>query len=261
MDQINLSDEDLLKIFSYKKEHEQKRLAIIGWINRISLGLTICAVSYIVINLPAFRDKAFYWYRTDVQAVQIATPDVSAKTILRTPDKPTDVPESVLPTMTENTIKMPALSITAPISWRVPNTAKDVSVGLETGVIQVDGSALPGEKGNVYVTGHSSNYIWAKGNYNSIFAILSNLLIGDYIYLQYNNQTYEYKVKSQKVVAATDLSVLERGDKSGLSIVTCWPVGTALKRLVVMADQTYPNPANNVVPTNINQFQKLPSAR
>jgi len=48
---------------------------------------------------------------------------------------------------------------------------------LENGIIKYPGSADPGTEGNSFIFGHSSNYPWAKGNYNDVFALLNEVQI------------------------------------------------------------------------------------
>lgn len=110
---------------------------------------------------------------------------------------------------------------------------------LENGVVRYPGSALPGEKGNSFIFGHSSNYPWIKGNYNDVFALLDNVEYGDQIIVFYNQKKYVYTVREKKVVKPGDVKALERDpSKTELSLMTCWPVGTTLKRMLVFAELT-----------------------
>jgi len=116
---------------------------------------------------------------------------------------------------------------------------------LPNGVVHFAGTAHPGEHGMVAITGHSSNYPWIKGDYNTIFATLPKTKAGEQIALQYNNQTYLYVVRSTYQVDPTNLSVLGAGKFDGLRLITCYPIGTSLRRFVVEAEQISPNPASN----------------
>ena len=46
---------------------------------------------------------------------------------------------------------------------------------LDKGVIKYPGSADPGHIGNSFIFGHSSNFPWARGKYNQVFALLDKL--------------------------------------------------------------------------------------
>src|SRR3989344_4633648 len=99
------------------------------------------------------------------------------------------------------------------------------------------GSALPGEVGNVFITGHSvlPQFNDPK-NYRAIFTKLSDLEIGDDVYIDIAGQKLHYIVQYLKIVDPHDLSVLSPISSTGrnLTLMTCVPPGTNLKRLVVI---------------------------
>jgi LPXTG-site transpeptidase (sortase) family protein len=99
------------------------------------------------------------------------------------------------------------------------------------------GSALPGEVGNVFITGHSvlPQFTDTK-NYNTIFSKLPELEIGDVIDVNLNGKYYQYVVQYKKIVDPKDLSVLSPISKSAknLTLMTCVPPGTSLQRMVVI---------------------------
>jgi len=265
MKEYNLSEDDLVTLFAknYRKRKDLF-LVVAGVVNKVFLGICLFILSYIIINFPAIRDKTTFWYKTNIETsepIAQTVPEPTSESLANTSNSDNDIAIAPVPDITNNSINIPVLNIKAPISWRVANTASDVSSGLEKGIIQVDGTSLPGEKGNVYVTGHSSNYVWAKGSYNSIFAIVDQLVAGDIIYIKYNDTVYTYEVLNQKIVAANDLTILGQTDDSRLTLVTCWPVGTSYKRLVVTANQVSPDPKLNALPVSKPAFTTLPSGR
>ncbi|MBI2598942.1 class E sortase [Candidatus Curtissbacteria bacterium] len=100
------------------------------------------------------------------------------------------------------------------------------------------GSALPGQVGNSFITGHSVLPQFANPkNYREIFTNLSDLEIGDEVIAELEGKTYRYVVQYSKVVDPKDTSVLAPISTSGrnLTLMTCVPPGTSLKRLVVVA--------------------------
>jgi LPXTG-site transpeptidase (sortase) family protein len=110
---------------------------------------------------------------------------------------------------------------------------------LEKWVVRYPGTALPGEKGNAFIFGHSSNYPWVKGDYNEVFALLDNLEFGDQIIVYYNQKKFIYTIREKKIVRPGDVKALDRNpEASELSLMTCWPIGTTLKRLLVFAELT-----------------------
>lgn len=110
---------------------------------------------------------------------------------------------------------------------------------LEKWVVRYPGTARPGELGNAFIFGHSSNYPWIKWEYNDVFALLDNLDYGDEIIVYYNQKKFVYTVNEKQVVRPGNVKVLERDEsKKELSLMTCWPVGTTLNRMIVFAELT-----------------------
>lgn len=99
------------------------------------------------------------------------------------------------------------------------------------------GTALPGEEGNAFITGHSVLPQFNNPqNYREIFTDLPDLEIGDSVYAKVDGKTYQYLVQYKKVVDPKDTSVLApiaKGAKT-LTLMTCVPPGTSLKRLIVV---------------------------
>lgn len=100
------------------------------------------------------------------------------------------------------------------------------------------GTAIPGEVGNSFITGHSvlPQFFDVK-NYRAIFTNLSNLEIGDDIIVDVDNKTYHYIIQYSKIVDPHDTSVLLPISPTGrnLTLMSCVPPGTNIKRIVVIA--------------------------
>ena len=127
------------------------------------------------------------------------------------------------------------LAIKAPIIQGIdPANKAKYDEALKDGVAHMIGTALPGAgKGNIFIYGHSSSTVGSK--YSKIFASLNDLSAGDEVAIHYNKADYKYSVSSKKIVAKTDLSVLDQTKEETLTLMTCWPIGTDNKRLVVIA--------------------------
>lgn len=107
---------------------------------------------------------------------------------------------------------------------------------LTRGVAHARNTALPNENGNIFIFAHSSADFWEASKYNAIFYLLSKLEKGDKIYLFYQGRKYTYAVSEKKTVEAAETSYLEaKNPGSRLTLMTCWPPGTTLKRLLVLA--------------------------
>lgn len=108
---------------------------------------------------------------------------------------------------------------------------------LEKGIIKYPGSANPGEKGNSFIFGHSSNYPWAKGDFNDVFALLNELDNGDEIIVYFEQKKFVYVVKGKKIVKPGHVSSLGgTTDMKQMTLMTCWPLGTTLNRLLVITE-------------------------
>lgn len=111
----------------------------------------------------------------------------------------------------------------------------DIQEALRYGVVHYPGSAEPGEDGNVVITGHSSYFSWDPGRFKDVFALLHQVVIGDTVVVFHNQRQYLYKVYDKQVVTPDQIDVLTQKGENRLTLITCTPVGTNLKRLVIFA--------------------------
>ena len=122
-----------------------------------------------------------------------------------------------------------------------PQVEKDIQGALEQGVVHYPGTARPGQAGNFFVTGHSSYYPWAAGKYKTIFARLHQLNVGDEYWVYYGGDKHRYTVIEKKEVSPSDISVLDQPTDLRLAtLMTCTPVGTTLRRLIVVSQEIDP---------------------
>ena len=107
---------------------------------------------------------------------------------------------------------------------------------LTLGLAHLPGSALPGEKGNVFISGHSILPFFKKGD-KAVFAKLPDIKEEDMIKVYVAGMQFNYKVISIKIVNPKDLSVIKSPDQLGryLTLMTCVPPGLNTKRLIVLA--------------------------
>lgn len=112
-----------------------------------------------------------------------------------------------------------------------------VGVDLKNSLAQYPGTSLPGTLGNPVIFGHSVlPQFFNPKNYMTIFSTLPTLQPGDEILIDLNNIRYKYIVEKMIEVSPDDVSVLaQRYDDYYLTLVTCVPPGTYLKRLLVRA--------------------------
>jgi sortase A len=130
----------------------------------------------------------------------------------------------------EDRVEIPSIGVAAKLLF--PESNNSVDGLLSEGVVHLPYSAMPGENGNVVITGHSSSLVASR--YKNIFAPINGLKPGDKIYVFHKNKKYEYEVAEKNVVKPETASVLSQ-KKNMLTLITCWPIGTDFSRLVVTA--------------------------
>lgn len=183
-------------------------------------------VSYLVINFPALYLNARYWWLTEYR-----TPKQSAP-LNNTEKISTTVPA---PNIQNNLLTISKINLQAPIIWDVKDD--QMTEKLRAGVIHYAGTEKPDSAiGPMVVTGHSSNSWWEKGDYNTIFALLNKLVVGDEIQINYQNKVYNYRVSKKEIVNPDNNQVFDKTDQLVLVLVTCTPLGTNLRRLLVYAN-------------------------
>lgn len=222
-------------------------------IARILLKFTLLFVAifsfvYIAVNGPALYQKISYWYITKFKkgtwpkSYQIAPHDVRGDLgYILAPQKKASEPQiskSQGINLENNYLYIPKLGIKAPINWEIEE--RNAIAALESGVTHLKGTGLPGTDGNIFITGHSSYYWWARGNYKTVFALLPNIQKGDKIYLTYNNKLYTYETVETLTVSPKDVWVMDKLNYPALTLMTCVPIGTNLRRFIVRSKQIFP---------------------
>lgn len=100
---------------------------------------------------------------------------------------------------------------------------------------QLPGSAMPGEKGNLFISGHSALRP-VLSIQNAIFAKLPDIKKGDSIVVEAGGTKFNYQVIDLKVVDPSNISVIAPPEPKGryISLMTCVPPGLNYKRLIVV---------------------------
>lgn len=145
-------------------------------------------------------------------------------------------------------IIIPKINVDAPVVYDVPSLEERiVQRKLKDGVVHYPipgASSVPGQTGNTVILGHSSNDVFDDGGYKFVFVQLDKLNVGDTFYLNYQSTRYTYSVTEKKIIDPSQVGELVINNGKPLAtLVTCTPPGTALKRLVVIAEQISPDPA------------------
>jgi LPXTG-site transpeptidase (sortase) family protein len=205
-------------------------------------AVTIITVLLGVATLAAFAPKQTGAIQApSLVGVTTAQPLADAAASTPTP-APSATPLPV--TLPTNTLALAELNISAPITWNVGFTQNAMNAALKQGVIHLAGTPVPGQQGMAAIAGHSSNYYWVKGDFNDIFAPLTKAQLGQRFELNYEGVMYQYQIHRIYEVKPNNTEVLSNNDKTGIRLITCTPVGTALRRLIVEAEQIFPDPAS-----------------
>lgn len=137
-------------------------------------------------------------------------------------------------------IEIDKLNVYVPMIWSKSDDEKDMLLDLENGVNHFVKTASPGQNGNMVISGHSSNYAWAKGNYNHIFEKLNDLEKGDSITvktMQKNGRiiVYHYVISDKFITTPENQDIFAQTEDPSITLSTCWPLGTNLKRVIIKA--------------------------
>ena len=145
-------------------------------------------------------------------------------------------PGSPKNTITQSKVSFYKLSIP---SVNIENVSVEINGDdLFKGPIQYLGTALPGTYGNTVIFGHSTSpFLYKVGNPLSVFNPLLKIKTGDDITIVYDGIIYRYRVQNIGEMEPDKIEVLaQRYDKYELTLVTCTPLGTYLRRFVVRAE-------------------------
>lgn len=141
---------------------------------------------------------------------------------------------------------IPKINVEVPIAFGVGNDYASQMKAMETGVANFSipgASSVPGQAGNTVLAGHSSNDAFVNGDYKFIFAQNEKLQAGDTIYVNYQGKRYTYSITKKEVVLPEEVDrLVYPTTKPVLTLVSCVPLGTALKRLLITAEQVSPDP-------------------
>lgn len=143
---------------------------------------------------------------------------------------------------------IPKINIDIPVDYDTTPDYDSQMKAMENGAAWfgvAGANSKPGQIGNTVISAHSSNGFLESGNYKFIFAHLDKLKSGDVVYLNYKGTRYSYSVTKKEVVLPTDVDALiYETDKPVLTLITCTPLGTSEKRLLVTAEQISPSYAD-----------------
>ena len=241
----HLNEQDVRSIITgvHQPQREQpgrKRYSMLGEALRLIFVFAVLfGLSFLLVHAPAYSKRLSYWWNVEYRGKKISAPSTSgtaapSASTTSTLQEPLDTSQSAALEIEKIGLKH------VPIIWKV--APDEIITRLADGVAHYKGTAIPGspEHQNVFITGHSSNWWWDSGAYNSVFSLLDKLVAGDTIKITSADQTFVYRVREGFSIAPDQTEVLRASDTPTLTLMTCWPVGTNARRWIVIADQIDP---------------------
>jgi len=116
------------------------------------------------------------------------------------------------------------------LDLRVPVFAGTDRRTLSIGAGVVDGTAHPGESGNIVISAHR----------DSFFRPLEHISSDDIIELRTPDGVHRYRVREIFITDPLNISVLTATDENILTLITCYPftyIGFALERFIIRSER------------------------
>jgi sortase A len=136
-------------------------------------------------------------------------------------------PKNPLPALTNGLIgrlEIPRLGLSAMVVEGTSGRTLRRAVG------HIPGTALPGQPGNVGISGHRDTFFRPLRHIQRNDIITVTTLFGE----------FRYRVVSTRIVSPSNVAVLDPGGSEMLTLVTCYPfyfVGSAPNRFIVRAER------------------------
>lgn len=203
------------------------------------VGLFLIAISLLLgllVFYPIIKQETRYWFftafnnQTNYNNIVV---DTSGSLNTSQNDK-----KNVIVAADKNfSVVIPKIGANSKIIKNVdPFNSHEYQVALSKGVAMAKGSALPLSGKNTFLFAHSSDNFINANTYNSVFYLLYKLDINDNVYLVYKGKVVKYKVVKKIYVdsKSTNYISADYGENT-VTLMTCWPPGTNLKRLIIVA--------------------------
>ena len=108
---------------------------------------------------------------------------------------------------------------------------------LYDGVVKYPYTTDPGQKGNVFIFGHTSYYWWKKNPYGTVFSKIPRLKHGDIMKVTWKWEVYKYEIFKKLILSPKQVTWVYKKYKNGefLTIMWCYPIGSDRQRMVIIA--------------------------
>ena len=197
---------------------------------RLGIGFVgLSLVALLAIFYPSISSELKY---------RLSPPKADAEVKLTSSDLQENGKEYIVAADPYLSIVIPKIGANAKIIKDVdPTDSRAYQSALTEGVAHARGTALPGQVGNVFLFAHSSDNFLNANRYNAVFYLLNKMEKGDKIYLIFNRRKFDYTVTEARIVPAEEITYMEsESETAKVTLMTCWPAGTTLRRLVVVAE-------------------------
>jgi len=209
-----------------------------GVLLTLEIGALLALIVVLILSFANLR----FLNREAAQALEMSTPTptpVIDVTIL--PGRPAP-PSGDVPASYRDLIRpMPPIPIPTPAPG-APTRIVIPAIGVDAPVVEGDGweelkrgvghhigSANPGEKGNMVLSGHNDIF-------GEVFRDLEKLDLGDEIIVYSGDVPYKYVVKAKRIVDPTDISIMAPTGKPIVTLITCYPYMIDTHRLVIVGE-------------------------
>lgn len=193
-----------------RRKHEKQRTGILGFVGRTFVGvgtLILLFVSYQLIGTNIISDREQNELASELES------QWTSQVVEEVPDLGAGVAVMEIPKIQINDLVV----------------VEGVSVqDLKKGPGHYPGTPLPGQVGNMVISGHRTTY---GGPFNR----LDELVVGDEIVVYNAAGPFKYRVTENKIVAPTAVEVLDDSTDARLTLTTCHPKYSAKERLIIVA--------------------------
>lgn len=211
---------------SKSADHKRRKLAL----HFLTFGGLLIALSVVIFMLtfyPVIQEEIKYRLQTS-----------QGEIVVRDPSSNEQYGPDVLvmdPVDTDFGIVVPKIAANAPVIANVdPYDANVYQRQLTKGVAHAAGTPLPGQGGNTFLFAHSAGNFYEANRYNAVFYLLNKLRPEDEIDIFVDGEKLAYEVTSTQIVDPDAVEFLKPGSAGDtITLMTCWPAGTTLKRLIV----------------------------
>ena len=213
-------------------QNRKRKIVIAGFIVLIIIGIGITSYPFwplvgYWINPPKNIELNQDTQNSDIDmAVIPAVPDEEANGEAQMGNSEEQIANGNIATTT-NLLIIPKIGVKIPIVEGVSEKA------LNKGAWRLPETSTPEKGSNTVITGHRWLY---RPPSEKTFYLLDKLETGDTFKITWNGKDYNYKIIGVSIVLPKDVWVLNASEKSIVTLITCTPLFSTEKRLVVKGE-------------------------